>query len=95
MKRDQVLEILGNQKNELDKFKVKYLALFGSVARGEERTNSDVDILVDFTKPVGLFEFVRLKIYLEGLLNCSVDLVTPDAIREKMHKQILKEAIYA
>ena len=94
MKRDQVLKTLNDQKDELAGFKVKYLALFGSVARGEEKSDSDVDILVEFTKPIGLFEFIRLKFYLERLLNSPVDLVTPDAIREKMREQILK-AIYA
>lgn len=95
MKRDQVLKTLNDQKNEFAGFNVKYLAIFGSVARGEEKADSDVDILVEFTKPIGLFEFVRLKFYLEKLLNNSIDLVTPDAIKEKMREQILREAIYA
>jgi len=56
---------------------------------------SDVDILVEFAKPIGLFEFVRLKIYLEKLLQRKVDLVTPDALKERMREQILKEAIRA
>jgi len=51
--------------------------------------------LVEFAKPIGLFEFVRLKIYLEKLLQRKVDLVTPDALKERMREQILKEAIRA
>ncbi len=40
---------------------------------------SDIDVLVEFSRPVGLFEFVRLKAFLEDLLGCDVDLVTPEA----------------
>ena len=95
MRRDEALAILKSHKQELIKFDVKSLAIFGSVARDEAGPESDVDILVEFAKPIGLFEFVRLKIYLEKLLQRKVDLVTPDALKERMREQILKEAICA
>ena len=95
MRRDEALAILKSHKQELIKFDVKSLAIFGSVARDEAGPESDVDILVEFAKPIGLFEFVRLKIYLENLLQRKVDLVTPDALKERMREQILKEAIRA
>jgi len=95
MRRDEALAILKSHKQELIKFDVKSLAIFGSVARDEVGPESDVDILVEFAKPIGLFEFVRLKIYLEKLLQRKVDLVTPDALKERMREQILKEAIRA
>jgi len=95
MRRDEALAILKSHKQELIKFDVKSLAIFGSVARDEAGPESDVDILVEFAKPIGLFEFVRLKIYLEKLLQRKVDLVTPDALKERMREQILKEAIRA
>jgi hypothetical protein len=53
-----------------------------------------MDILVEFDRPVGLFEFIRLKHSLEKLTNCRVDLVTPDAIRPAMRASILSEAVY-
>jgi len=56
---------------------VKSLILFGSVARNEARPDSDVDLLVEFDRPVGLFTFVRLKRYLEEILDSTVDLGTP------------------
>ena len=56
---------------------VKRAYLFGSFSRGEEMPDSDVDILVDLdkTKPVGLFQYVKMKLDLQDLLNREVDLV--------------------
>jgi len=95
MRRDEILQILAEHREELKGFGVKSLALFGSAARGETRPGSDIDLLVDFERPVGLFEFVRLKLYLEKLLGRRVDLVTLDAIRPAMRERILREAVHA
>lgn len=95
MQRDEVLRILAEHHDEIASFGVKSLAIFGSVARGEAGPLSDVDLLVEFAVPVGLFEFVRLKDYLGGLLGRPVDLVTPDALRETMREQIMREAVRA
>jgi len=74
---------------------VKSLAIFGSVARNEATAGSDIDILVEFGQPVGLFEFVRIKARLEKILDRPVDLVTPEALKKQLKEQILKEAVYA
>jgi hypothetical protein len=79
---------------ELRRYGVKSLAVFGSIARGEARADSDLDVLVEFSRPVGLFEFIRLRYFLEELSGCRVDLVTPDAIRPEMRNNILNEAHY-
>ncbi|MGC8724838.1 MAG: nucleotidyltransferase family protein, partial [Acidobacteriota bacterium] len=73
------------------------LSLFGSAARAEMRTGSDVDILVEFESGahVGLFEFVRLQRHLSQLLGQAVDLVTPDALRPEMRESILREKVDA
>jgi len=94
MKQKDILTILKKQKSALDEFGVRSIALFGSFARGEERRNSDIDILVEFNRPVGLFEFARLKLYLEKLLGRKVDLVTPEALRKEMRDDILREAFH-
>ena len=75
-----------------EKFKVKSIMIFGSYARNEQKEGSDVDIIVDFSEPIGL-EFIDLKEYIEEILGMKVDLVTPRAIRKKMRKFILKEAV--
>jgi predicted nucleotidyltransferase len=89
MKREQVLRILKEQNLQLAKqYGVKSLALFGSVARDEATSASDVDLLVEFNRPVGYFGLFALQDYLEKLLECPVDLGMPDSlkpyIRERM-----------
>jgi len=91
MDRDQILALLKSRRRQLKKYGIHSLSVFGSVARGQASKNSDVDILVDFEKPVGLFEYARLKMYLEGVLGRELDLVTPEELRE----DILREAIRA
>ena len=94
MGRDEVIHTLQQHMPEIQSFGVSRLALFGSFARGEERPDSDVDILVEFSVPVGLFEFVRVQRYLGHLLGRVVDLATPDALRTEMRARILQEATY-
>lgn len=95
MKREEVLRKLTGCMGDLRGFKVKSLAIFGSVARDEASAGSDVDVLVEFLEPVGLFHFVRLKRFLESVLGTKVDLVTRDALKPQLRDRILKEAIRA
>lgn len=68
-------------------------AIFGSVARGETKKNSDVDLLVDLAEDKSLLDLAGLKVALEDLLKSKVDLVTYDAIYPPLKKNILKEQI--
>jgi uncharacterized protein len=86
--------VINSHRTSLKKHGVKSLSVFGSVARGEATAESDIDMLVEFDQPVGLFEFIRLKQYLEELTGRQVDLVTPDALRPLMRADILKEAVH-
>jgi uncharacterized protein len=96
MRRDEALEILRGQAEELkSSFAVSSLSLFGSVARDEAGPESDVDLLVEFEEPVGLFEFVRLQMHLEALFARKVDLVMPDALKRQLRDRILGEAVRA
>jgi len=74
---------------------VKSIAIFGSTARNEAREDSDVDVLVEFAEPVGLFRFLDVKSQLQSILGRNVDLAMPDALREQMRPRILKEAVRA
>ncbi len=94
MRRDEILRLLSEHRAELEQLGAKSLALFGSAARDEARQDSDVDLLVEFERPVGLFEFVDLKSYLENLLGCQVDLGTPASLKPKLRERVLKEAVY-
>ena len=97
MNRQQALKILSENRARLDHFSVKDVFIFGSVARDESIEVSDVDILVEFQADakVGLFKFTRLQRFLSELLECDVDLATPDALHKDLKENILKEAIHA
>lgn len=95
MKRDDVLRILAANREKLGRISVKSIAVFGSVARDEAVPGSDIDLLVAYSEPVGLFDFIRLKNHLENLLLAPVDLVTPDALKDRIREKILREAIRA
>jgi len=86
--------VLKKYKPELeDRYKVKKIGIFGSYARGEQRKTSDLDILVEFSEPIG-WEFVDLKEYLESILDMKVDLVTVRALKPQLKDRILQEVIY-
>ena len=70
---------------------VSYCAIFGSFARGEEKGDSDIDLLVRFTEPVGLFDFVGLEMALSESLGRKVDLVTEKAIHPLLKDNIYKD----
>ena len=93
--RGKILETLRSIQPELEHLGVSSLALFGSAARGEDRPDSDVDVLVEFGRPAGLFDFVRVRRRLEVALGRRVDLVTPDALRPAMRESILRDAVRA
>lgn len=75
------------------RFHVRSLSVFGSTSRGAATAESDIDILVEFSKTPGLFEFIRLKYYLEDLLGKPVDLVTRGALKQPLKDTILREAV--
>lgn len=91
----EVKKILARHKRELGrKFKVERLGIFGSYARNEQKPGSDVDILVEFRKTPGLFEFMDLEERLAGLLGAKVDLVTKKALKPHIGGHILREVVY-
>ena len=76
-----------------EKFNVKTIGFFGSYARGEQKDNSDLDILVDFYEPISLFRF-ELEDFLSQRLGVKVDLVMRDSLKPRIKDSILSEAIY-
>ena len=91
---ESLKQVLSLHKAELQRrFKVKTIGLFGSYIRREQNKRSDVDILVEFDQPVGLFEFIDLEMYLTGLLGTKVDLVSKKALKPHIGKRILEEVI--
>ena len=96
MNRDEALAILSEHKTELQqKHGVKSIAIFGSTARNEAGPESDVDILVEFEKPVGYFKLADISFYLEEKLGQEVDLATPGALRSPVRERVYQDLVYA
>lgn len=94
MQRDEVIKRLANNLVDLrSQYHVAELSVFGSVARNQASPDSDIDVLVDFTKTPGLLRYVELKNHLEGLLGAPVDLVTRKALKRQLRETILSEAV--
>ena len=94
MIREEIILTLRNSREELtNRFGVKSLALFGSVARDEMTPASDVDMLVEFDRPVGLFGLFALQDYLKALFDCQVDLGPPFSLKPRIRENILEEAV--
>jgi len=95
IRRDEVLQTIALHRDELKRFDVHALYLFGSVARGEATVESDVDFEVEFSTPPDFDRYMDLKFYLEELLHSRVDLLTKSSIRPEIVPYIEKEAIRA
>lgn len=88
------LELLRKNHKYIEKqFKVKYLGIFGSFVRYEQKECSDIDILVEFFETPSLFQFIRLENYLSKILEIKVDLVMKEALKPNLGKHILKDLI--
>ena len=89
-----IIEKLKSTKPGLSaKYNIHNLAVFGSYSRNEQNAESDIDIMVEFSKPIGL-EFVSLALELEQLLGKKVDLVSKKAIKKGYLNYILKDIKY-
>jgi len=95
MTRGEAIQRLAAARPELATLGVRSLDLFGSVARGEAGPASDVDLLVDFDKPIGLFHFFRVQRRIEEILGSKVDLVMRDAVKRQLRERIFAEAVRA
>lgn len=82
-------------KSELiDKYHVSQLGIFGSYARGDYNSASDIDILVEYAQKPSLFGLIELQNYLSDRLQMKVDLVTKDGLKPQIKEKILAEVIY-
>jgi len=77
----------------LQRYGIKKAAIFGSLAKGEAKTSSDVDILVEIKSGMSLLDFIGIKIELEEALKMKVDLVEYDTIKPLIREKILSEQV--
>jgi len=92
-----VLETLRAHETDLRRLGVAHAAVFGSVARGEARAESDIDVLVelDENRPMGVFEYARLKLYIGELLAGPSDVVNRRTLKPFLRANILRDTIHA
>ena len=76
-----------------EKYNVKEIGIFGSFVRGEQGDTSDIDILVEFSEPIGFFAFIDLEDYLSEILGIKVDLVSKKALKPNIGRNILRELV--
>lgn len=89
-----IKQILTQLKPELtEKYFVNSIGLFGSILRDDFTDKSDIDIIVDFSRPIGI-EFIDLANYIESKLSKKVDLVSRNGVKPKYYHQIESEIIY-
>jgi uncharacterized protein len=87
-------KILNQYLPELSKeYNISYLGIFGSYVRGEQKEDSDLDVLVEFSKTPDLFEFIGLKQELSDMLGVKVDLVMKNALKPTIGERILDEVV--
>jgi len=92
-----VLETLRSHESDLRRLGVSHAAVFGSVARGEAGAESDIDVLVDLdeNRPMGIFEYARLKLYINELLDGPSDVVNRRTLKPLLRANILHDLIHA
>ena len=93
MQLQDLLSLVKAHQPQLQNLGVQSLDLFGSVARNQARPDSDVDFLVEFSRPVGLFGLFEVQYYLESLLDCSVDIGTVKSLRAHLREPVSKDLI--
>lgn len=92
--KEEILNSLAANKEKIKSFGVRSLALFGSSARGDETTESDLDFVVELERK-SFDAYMDLKFFLEDLFDRPVDLVLADSIKPRLRASILREAIHA
>lgn len=92
--RDQVLQLISQNKEALRGFGVRRIGLFGSFARNQSTPSSDIDFLVELEKKT-FDAYMGLKSFLEGLFQRHVDLVLSDSLKPRLRQQVTQEVIYA
>lgn len=91
----EIKKILQQNKQQIvADYGVKTIGIFGSVVRGEQTETSDIDILVEFEKPVGFIKFIQLENRLAQLLGAKIDLATQKSLKPHIGKKIIQEVQY-
>ncbi|RMF91418.1 MAG: hypothetical protein D6733_01180 [Methanobacteriota archaeon] len=94
--KDEILKALSKELPTLkQRFNVKKIGLFGSYARGEQKNQSDIDLLADFDPAIDYFTLFELEEHLSKILGAKVEIVTPGALKETIKPYIMRDLVYA
>ena len=86
---EEIKQLLANNKQAVkEKYKISELGIFGSYVRGEQRQDSDLDVLIDYTEAPSLFQLRDLEFYLSDRLQMKVDLVTKNGLKPRIKERI-------
>lgn len=91
---EYLLQVLQRSSQEIRKFGVKRIGLFGSCVRGEAGSQSDIDVLVEFDHP-SFDNYMDLKSFIEELFGHEVDLVLADSLKAQIKPKVMREVVYA
>ncbi len=91
--RDEAVRLIREHRDELERFGVRSLSLFGSVARDEAGEASDVDVLADLGPEPTFDGYMGLKFFLEDLLGTHVDVVTPGGLHPRIERLVNREVL--
>ncbi len=91
---DAVIDAIAEVKPLIrERYRVKEMAVFGSFVRGEEKPDSDIDLLTVFDNDADLFDLTGLAGFLENILSRKVDVISAKGLREELRKTVMEEAI--
>ncbi len=92
---NKIKDILNKHRDELrEKYKITEIGIFGSYIRGEQKKESDIDVLVEFSEPISLIDLIGAENYISDLIGRKVDLVPREDIRPELKQVILDEVVY-
>jgi uncharacterized protein len=97
MNSEDVIAVLRRHESALRARGIRHAAVFGSIARGDNRPDSDVDILVEFEPGAegSIYDYMRLKDYIAGLFERPVDVIDRDALKPHLRAPSARDAVYA
>jgi len=91
--QDVVLKLKELKPTITARYKVKEIGLFGSFVRGEQKENSDIDLLTEFDENADLFDLIGLELYLEDMFKRAVDIVPKQALRAELRETVLQQVV--
>ncbi len=94
MTKDEIIEALERARDEVrERYRAEIMGFFGSYARGEEHSESDLDVLVEFREEATLLHLTGLGNFLEERLHCPVDVVSKRAVRKEIAPHIYRDLV--